>query len=139
MKGIILKNFLAGKGYNVSEIARIIGVLQQTLAAALNSEDVKSSLIERVASAVGASVSEIYGEKTSLTATMHGGNGNKMINGTGNTMTEGMPADVVALKREIELLQKMVDDKDAELKRKVDETNELLEIIQKLTTMKSQI
>lgn len=139
MKGIELKNFLAGKGITVTSIAKMLGESQPNMSSLLGVGDVKTGLLERISAATGIPISEFFGERTSISATMHGGNGNKMINGTGNTMTEGMPADVVALKREIELLQKMVDDKDAELKRKVDETNKLLEIIQKLTTMKSQI
>ena len=136
MKGIIVKNFLAGKGYNVSEIARIIGVSQQTLAAALNSEDVKSSLIERVASAVGASVSEIYGEKTSLTATMHGGNGNRMMTGVGNVMGGGDSELVAALKGEIELLKGIIAEKNADLKDANEKINKFIDLLQRVTEAK---
>lgn len=136
MKGIIVKNFLAGKGYNVSEIARIIGVSQQTLAAALNSEDVKSSLIERVASAVGASVSEIYGEKTSLTATMHGGNGNKMQAGTGNIMGDGDSELVATLKGEIEMLKGIIAEKNADLKDANEKINKFIDLLNKVTEAK---
>lgn len=139
MKGVELKIFLAGKGITVTSVAKMIGESQSNMSSLLSVADIKTGLLERISAATGIPISEFFGEKASISATMHGGNGNKMINGTGNTMTEGTPADVVALKREIELLQKMVDDKDAELKRKVDETGKLLEIIQKLTTMKSQI
>ena len=136
MKGIIVKNFLAGKGYNVSEIARIIGVSQQTLAAALNSEDVKSSLIERVASAVGASVSEIYGEKTSLTATMHGGIGNRMMTGVGNVMGGGDSELVAALKGEIELLKGIIAEKNADLKDANEKINKFIDLLQRVTEAK---
>lgn len=139
MNGEAVKKILKSKGVKLNSLAILLEETPQNMSSLLNVADIKTGLLERISAATGIPISEFFGEKASISATMHGGNGNKMINGTGNTMTEGMPADVVALKREIELLQKMVDDKDAELKRKVDETNKLLEIIQKLTTMKSQI
>ena len=139
MNGEAVKKILKSKGVKLNSLAILLEETPQNMSSLLNVADIKTGLLERISAATGIPISEFFGEKVSISATMHGGNGNKMINGTGNTMTEGMPADVVALKREIELLQKMVDDKDAELKRKVDETGKLLEIIQKLTTMKSQI
>lgn len=139
MNGEAVKKILKSKGVKLNSLAILLEETPQNMSSLLNVADVKTGLLERISAATGIPMSEFFGEKSSISATMHGGNGNKMITGSGNTMTEGMPADVVALKREIELLQKMVDDKDAELKRKVDETGKLLEIIQKLTTMKSQI
>ena len=139
MNGETVKKILKSKGVKLNSLAILLEETPQNMSSLLNVADIKTGLLERISTATGISISEFFGEKSSISATMHGGNGNKMITGSGNTMTEGMPADVVALKREIELLQKMVDDKDAELKRKVDETGKLLEIIQKLTTMKSQI
>ena len=136
MNGEAVKIILRSKGVKLNSLAVRLEETPQNMSSLLNVADIKTGLLERISAATGIPISEFFGEKTSLTATMHGGNGNKMITGSGNTMTEGMPADVVALKREIELLQKMVDDKDAELKRKVDETGKLLEIIQKLTEAK---
>ena len=109
---------------------------QQTLAAALNSEDVKSSLIERVASAVGASVSEIYGEKTSLTATMHGGNGNRMMTCVGNVMGGGDSELVAALKGEIELLKGIIAEKNADLKDANEKINKFIDLLQRVTEAK---
>ena len=137
MKGIILKNFLAGKGYSVSEVARLLGLSQQTLSAALGSEDVKSSLVERISSVVGVSVSELYGEKSSITATMHGGQGNRMMTGAGNVMTDGGNAELVAaLKEQIETLKGIIAEKNAELKDANEKINKFIDLLNKVTEAK---
>ena len=136
MKGIILKNFLAGKGYSVSEVARLLGLSQQTLSAALGSEDVKSSLVERISSVVGVSVSELYGEKSSISATMHGGNGNRMMTGVGNVMGGGDSELVAALKGEIELLKGIIAEKNADLKDANEKINKFIDLLNKVTEAK---
>lgn len=132
MKGIFLKNFLAGKGYNVSEVARLLGLSQQTLSAALGSEDVKSSLVERISSVVGVPVSELYGEKAAISATMHGGQGNRMMTGAGNVMTDGGSELVAALKEEIDILKTLIEKKNDDLKDANEKINKLIDLLQKL-------
>ncbi len=132
MKGIILKNFLAGKGYNVSEVARLLGLSQQTLSAALGSEDVKSSLVERISSVVGVPLSELYGEKSSISATMHGGSGNRMMTGTGNVMSSGSAELIAALKEQIETLKAIIEKKNDDLKDANEKINKLIDLLQKL-------
>lgn len=132
MKGIILKNFLAGKGYNVSEVARLLGLSQQTLSAALGSEDVKSSLVERISSVVGVPLSELYGEKSSISATMHGGSGNRMMTGTGNVMSSGNAELIAALKEQIETLTAIIEKKNDDLKDANEKINKLIDLLQKL-------
>ena len=136
MKGIILKNFLAGKGYNVSEVARLLGLSQQTLSAALGSEDVKSSLVERISSVVGVPLSELYGEKSSISATMHGGSGNRMQAGTGNVMSSGNAELVAALKEQIETLKGIIAEKNAELKDANEKINKFIDLLNKVTEAK---
>ena len=136
MKGIILKNFLAGKGYNVSEVARLLGLSQQTLSAALGSEDVKSSLVERISSVVGVPLSELYGEKSSISATMHGGSGNRMMTGTGNVMGDGSSELVATLKGEIEMLKGIIAEKNAELKDANEKINKFIDLLNKVPEAK---
>lgn len=136
MKGIILKNFLAGKGYNVSEVARLLGLSQQTLSAALGSEDVKSSLVERISSVVGVPLSELYGEKSSISATMHGGSGNRLQAGTGNVMGDGSSELVATLKGEIEMLKGIIAEKNAELKDANEKINKFIDLLNKVTEAK---
>lgn len=136
MKGVVLKNFLAGKGYNVSEVARLIGLSQQTLSAALGSEDVKSSLVERISSVVGVPLSELYGEKSSISATMHGGNGNRLQAGTGNIMGDGDSELVATLKGEIEMLKGIIAEKNADLKDANEKINKFIDLLNKVTEAK---
>ena len=136
MKGIILKNFLAGKGYTVSEVARLLGLSQQTLSAALGSEDVKSSLVERISSVVGVPLSELYGEKSSISATMHGGNGNRLQAGTGNIMGDGDSELVATLKGEIEMLKGIIAEKNADLKDANEKINKFIDLLNKVTEAK---
>lgn len=136
MKGVVLKNFLAGKGYNVSEVARMLGLSQQTLSAALCSEDVKSSLVERISSVIGVPVSELFGEKSSISATMHGGNGNRMMTGVGNVMGGGDSELVATLKGEIELLKGIIAEKNADLKDANEKINKFIDLLNKVTEAK---
>lgn len=136
MRGVVLKNLLAGKGYSVSEVARRIGMSQQTLSAALSSEDVKSSLVERIASAVDTPISEMYGEKSSISATMQGGSGNRMMTGVGNVMGGGDSELVAALKGEIELLKGIIAEKNAELKDANEKINKFIDLLNKVTEAK---
>ncbi len=136
MRGEVLKNLLAGKGYSVSEVARQIGMSQQTLSAALSSEDVKSSLVERIASAVDTPISEMYGEKSSISATMQGGNGNRMMTGVGNVMGDVSSELVAALKGEIEMRKAIIDEKNADLKDANEKINKFIDLIQRMTETK---
>lgn len=136
MRGVVLKNHLAGKGYSVSEVARRIGMSQQTLSAALSSEDVKSSLVERIASAVDTPISEMYGEKSSISATMHGGNGNRLQAGTGNIMGDGDSELVATLKGEIEMLKGIIAEKNADLKDANEKINKFIDLLNKVTEAK---
>lgn len=136
MKGIILKKKLAGKGYKVSEVARLLGLSQQTLSAALGSEDVKSSLVERISSVVGVPLSELYGEKPSISATMHGGSGNRMMTGTGNVMSSGNAELIAALKEQIETLKGIIAEKNAELKDANEKINKFIDLLNKVTEAK---
>lgn len=115
MKGIDLKFFLANKGYTVSRIAQMIDESQQNFSAAIKSDNIKTNLIERISAATGIPISEFYGEKkTTLSASMTGGNNNRMIAGNGNSMGDSS-AELEALRRENELLKKWMAEKDGQI------------------------
>jgi transcriptional regulator with XRE-family HTH domain len=63
MKGETLKIILMKNGIKQNEVARLIGDSQQKFNAALSSEDVKSSLIEKISAAIGLPISKLYGEE----------------------------------------------------------------------------
>lgn len=79
MKGETLKIILLKNGIKQSEVARLIGDSQQKFNAALNSDDVKSSLIEKIAAALGMPIGQLYGESVATTVT-----GSTAIVGNGN-------------------------------------------------------
>ena len=115
MNGLQVKKILLEKGLKASSIAKDLGESQQMISAALQSNDVKSSLIERISSVTGIPISEFFGEKaTTLSASMTGGNNNRMIAGNGNSMGDSF-AELEALKRENELSKKWMAEKDEQI------------------------
>ena len=61
MKGETVKNIILGMEYSVAQVAEMIGTSQQNLASALKHEDVRSGLLEKVASALNVPLSTFYG------------------------------------------------------------------------------
>lgn len=62
MKGSEIKARVKAKGITLREVAARIGESPQNLHGYLNSNDVRSSIIERIAGAIGESVSYFYNE-----------------------------------------------------------------------------
>lgn len=136
MKGIELKNFLAGKGITVTSIAKMLGESQPNMSSLLGVSDVKTGLLERISAATGIPMSEFFGEKSSISATMHGGNGNRMMTGVGNVMGGGDSELVAALKGEIELLKGIIAEKNADLKDANEKINKFIDLLQRVTEAK---
>lgn len=61
MKGENVKNIILGMEYSVAQVAEMIGTSQQNLASALKHEDVRSGLLEKIASALNVPLSTFYG------------------------------------------------------------------------------
>lgn len=61
MKGETVKNIILGMEYSVAQVAEMIGTSQQNLASALKHEDVRSGLLEKIASALNVPLSTFYG------------------------------------------------------------------------------
>lgn len=62
MKGSDIKKMIAVQGLSITEVAAAIGESQQNLSAALSRDDVKSSLVERVAKYLNMPISALYNE-----------------------------------------------------------------------------
>ena len=62
MRGTDIKARIKAKGITLREVAERIGESPQNFHAYLNSDDVRSSTIERIADAIGESVSYFYNE-----------------------------------------------------------------------------
>lgn len=78
----------------------------------------------------------MYGEKSSISATMQGGNGNRMMTGVGNVMGEGNSELVTALKGEIEMLKAIIEEKNADLKDANGKINKFIDLMQRMTETK---
>lgn len=78
----------------------------------------------------------MYGEKSSISATMQGGNGNRMMTGVGNVMGEGNSELVTALKGEIEMLKAIIEEKNADLKDANGKINKFIDLLNKVTEAK---
>lgn len=78
----------------------------------------------------------MYGEKSSISATMQGGNGNRMMTGVGNVMGDVSSELVAALKGEIEMRKAIIDEKNADLKDANEKINKFIDLIQRMTETK---
>lgn len=61
MNGLTIKEIIRRNGLTQQEVAELLKMSTQNFSAALAKDDVKSSLIERVAEAIGVPVSSFYG------------------------------------------------------------------------------
>ena len=102
MTGERVKNLIIGRGYNVAQVAEIIGTSQQNLAANLKHSDIRSGLLEKIAGAIGVPLAAFYGESfgTVQTAT---GNNNTQVAGNSNVVTSsetGLVLELLKMKDE---------------------------------------
>lgn len=102
MTGERVKNLIIGRGYNVAQVAEIIGTSQQNLAANLKHSDIRSGLLEKIAGAIGVPLAAFYGESfgTVQTAT---GNNNTQVAGNSNAVTSsetGLVLELLKMKDE---------------------------------------
>lgn len=110
MTGDYLKEVIRKSKISQSEIARQLDMSQQSFNKMLSSNDVKSSLVERIASILHVTMGEIYGEakEQSAVATGNGiavtGNNNVAGNVTNN--------DTNILQERINLLQQILNEKE---------------------------
>ena len=74
MTGESVKAFILKKGYNVAQVADMIGTSQQNLAANLKHSDVRSGLLEKISSVLGIPLLEFYGGTVSPVQTAVGDN-----------------------------------------------------------------
>lgn len=136
MKGDRVKNVLRVHGVKLIELAQMLGESQSNTSSLLNGADIKTGLLERISAATGIPISEFFGEKSSISATMHGGNGNRLQAGTGNIMGNGDSELVATLKGEIEMLKGIIAEKNADLKDANEKINKFIDLLNKVTEAK---
>lgn len=105
MKGVDLKNFLAGRGFSVSKVAALLNESKQNMSAALLKDDIKTGLIERIAEATGIPLLEFYGGRSSELGSVLG-DGNVVNNGHDQTTVD--PQLVSLLVRQQVQLEELV-------------------------------
>ena len=136
MNGDAVKKILRERKVKLNAIASSLGESPQNVYSMLNASDIKTGVIERISSVTGIPISEFFGEKSSISATMQGGNGNRMMTGVGNVMGDVNSELVAALKGEIEMLKAIIDEKNADLKDANEKINKFIDLLNKVTEAK---
>ena len=88
MTGQHLQNLMKQEGYSVNKMAEMIGRSQQNLATLLKHDDVRTSLVEDIAKAMGKPLSFFYGESFGPVSQILGNNNTSVA---GNDNTVGSP------------------------------------------------
>lgn len=114
MKGEDVKRKIAGVGYSISEMARMLGTSQQNLSQSLSSQDVKTGLVEKIARALGVPVSYFFDSPPPSQAVAAGDFSAAAVNGDAS-----VNADCQAvLKERVKSLQQLVDEKERMIEEK---------------------
>ena len=117
MTGTALKAFLMRSGKTQSDVANIIGETKQNFNSFLRSDDLRSSVIERVAMALHVPVSTIYGEPAKPSMVV----GDNSINNSGNIING-----------QIDKCLDLLKEKDVQFARFQDEISDLIATIKQL-------
>nr|DAM56888.1 MAG TPA: SOS-response transcriptional repressor [Caudoviricetes sp.] len=64
MNGEQLKRKIAASGHNASEVARMIGISQQSFSQSLSAQDIKTGLVEKISAALHLPISYFFDETT---------------------------------------------------------------------------
>lgn len=121
MTGNRLKEILYEKKVSQSQIAKLLGVSQQSFNQMLAAADIKSSLLERIAEALGENMSLFYPIKpANVTISDHGGvsiAGNNTIAGNNNAVGNVTMGDNSAVLQErVTMLEKLLEEKERLIK-----------------------
>ena len=110
MTGEYLKEFIRKHKVSQSEIARQLGLSQQSFDQMLALNDIKSSLVERVAAILHVTMGEIYNEAKEQSAVASG----NAIAVAGNNNVTGNYAsnDSQLLQERVMLLERILDEKE---------------------------
>lgn len=97
MTGDYLKNFLESRGYTQVWIASRLGIARNTFNAALNAQDIKTGMIERLSEVTGIPIPEFFGidtHSTNNTLYRVRGDNNAVASGAGSSATTSTPSAV---------------------------------------------
>lgn len=114
MTGVYLKDFLRKQNVPQSDVAKKLGMSTQSFYQMLQSNDVKSSLVERIASILHVTMGEIYGEAKEQSAVATGNGiavtGNNNV--AGNVIANDTTSDINILQERNALLQQILQEKE---------------------------
>ncbi|MDY4555463.1 MAG: helix-turn-helix transcriptional regulator [Prevotella sp.] len=121
MTGNRLKEILYEKKVSQSQVAKLLGVSQQSFNQMLAAADIKSSLLERIAEALGENMSLFYPiEPVNVTISDHGGvsiAGNNTIAGNNNAVGNVTMGDNSAVLQErVTMMEKLLEEKERLIK-----------------------
>lgn len=121
MTGNRLKEILYEKKVSQSQVAKLLGVSQQSFNQMLAAADIKSSLLERIAEALGENMSLFYPiEPANVTISDHGGvsiAGNNTIAGNNNAVGNVTMGDNSAVLQErVTMMEKLLEEKERLIK-----------------------
>ena len=116
MKGAVIKKIMIDMGINQTDLAKKLGMPVRNLSNTLATDDVRSSFVEGVATALNIPISALYGESSSPSA--RAGDGGMAIAGSGNNLN-------VQVDKFLDLLK----EKDVQLARSQGEIDKLLEML----------
>lgn len=121
MTGQELRAKLIPTNKQITELARLIGVSHQSLSQALSTKDVKTGLIEKIATALGLPLSYFYGDGTDGRAIA---NGNRAIAAVNSTISE--QSEKAILEEKVRGMQKLLEEKER-----------VIQAYEKMVTMKT--
>ena len=115
MTGKELKTKLSACGVSQSEIARPLDMSQQSFNQSLIVNDVKSGLLERIASAIGVDMSFLYPMDSS--SAVAAGKGSVAVTGNNNVAGNVTMGDNTAVLQErVTMLEKLLEEKERTIK-----------------------
>lgn len=123
MTGQELRAKLIPTNKQITELARLIGVSHQSLSQALSTKDVKTGLIEKIATALGLPLSYFYGDGTDGRAIA---NGNRAIAAVNSTISE--QSEKAILEEKVRGMQKLLEEKER-----------VIQAYEKMVTMKTHL
>lgn len=121
MEGEKLKNKIAGTGYNITEVAKLIGTSQQNLSKSLSSLDIKTGLVEKIAKALKLPISYFFDEDNNNNVVASGNFSAASVHGDASVKAEGSEL----LKERIKSLEQLVEEKD----KMIDEKERTIKIL----------
>lgn len=109
MTGQELRAKLIPTNKQITELARLMGISHQSLSQALTTKDVKTGLVEKLASALGLPLSYFYGD--GITEPQAIAHGNRAIAAVNSTISPEQSERAV-LEEKVRGMQKLLDEKD---------------------------